>query len=129
MEKGKQDGKKSEKPDFWGKKRLLRKSPLVARDGRKGPRGVNVAVGGKTLEDEGGYPICCGWVGWMRKSGLKTMRCCLVGAAQRVAMLRWGGGHVFAVFSTRIDRCLFVGRAKVTSCIGLKEGGKRRLGM
>jgi hypothetical protein len=120
MGKGKQDRKKL----FW------RKSPLEARDGRKGPRGVNVAVGGKTLEDEGGYHICYGWVGWMRKSGLKTMRCCLVGAATRVAMLRWGGGgNVFAVFSTRIDRCLFVGRAKVTSCIGLKEGGKRRLGM
>ncbi len=85
MEKGKQDRKKT----FLGKKRFLRKSPLVARDGRKGSRGMNVALGGKTLEDEGGYQICCEWVGLMRKSELKTMRCCLVGAAAWVAMNRW----------------------------------------
>ncbi len=70
----------------------------MARDGRKGPRGVNVALGGKTLEDEGGYQICCGWVGWMRKSELKTMRCCLVGG---------GGGGMCLLCSPHewIDAC------------------------
>ena len=79
----------------------------MARDGRKGPRGVNVAVGGKTLEDEGGYQICCGWVGWMRKSELKTMRCCLVGAAAWVAMFRWGGWGMYLLCSPHewIDVC------------------------